>query len=59
MNGTSAMDSVSHTVVTHYYRTASSDSDRMPAFNAHLVVTLFCGPDSVECGIRSLPLAVP
>jgi hypothetical protein len=58
MNGTFVMDRVSHTVVTHYYRTAS-DSDRMPAFNAHLVVTLFCGPDSVECGIRSLPLPVP
>ncbi len=58
MNETFVMNSVSHTVETHCYGTASG-SDRMPAFNKHSVVTLFCGPDPVECGIRSLPLAVP
>jgi len=58
MNETLVMDSMSHTVETRCYRTASG-SDRMPAFNQRYVVTLFCGPVPVECGIRSLPLAVP
>jgi len=52
------MDSMSHTVETACYRTASG-SERMPAFNKRYVVTLFCGPFPVEWEIRSLPLAVP
>ncbi len=39
MNETFVMDSVSHTLETHCYRTASG-SDRMLAFNKHSVVSV-------------------
>jgi hypothetical protein len=58
MNSTFLWNELSQTVETYRYRTGSG-SDRIPALNARSVVTLFCTPESVECGIRSLPLAVP
>jgi len=47
MNETFVIDSVPHTAEIPWYRTASG-SDRMPAFNARVVVSLFCALVQVE-----------